>query len=263
MAFRLLSAPGEGVTLALLALAVPARADGTAGHGDAERTLKNLVNSPDVNRLMDDYFSQERRNRWAITCYVFLALMAVCLGFALVIALLERRAGPCPPPEKGPVQGFLESKLPEELRPSASGHVFSLSIESPTVVSEGLGDEPRSPPRLGNPMRECAKCGSTMTLQRVERVFRGGGIYYGKRMYFRCAGCGAEIMLRSLWRNTLIFAACIFWAMWVWWFVTFPDWTSGLLALFFGSFPLVLVLEIVTRIRYPRVRASCQIPTDH
>jgi hypothetical protein len=102
------------------------------------------------------------------------------------------------------------------------------------------------------PLRKCAKCGSIMPLIRIERVFINGLIPSGKRFYFQCANCGKEIKVRSVWRLMLTLPGCFLSALFFLIWFHEPNIWIFLFALLLGIYPLVLVFEVLTRIRYPK-----------
>jgi hypothetical protein len=92
-----------------------------------------------------------------------------------------------------------------------------------------------------------------MTLVRIENMFLNGLIPSGKRLYFQCVRCGKEIKVRSLWRNLLALPGCLIFVIVVSFFPFSFDWRVGLFVALLAYFPLVLLFEIITRIRYPSV----------
>ena len=107
---------------------------------------------------------------------------------------------------------------------------------------------------LEGPFRRCAKCGSVMPLVQIQRMFINGLIPSGKRFYFQCGNCGHRLKLRSLWRNMLGLVGCLFFAIFFILFLSDPGWMLGIFALILGMYPLMLLMEIVRRVRYPLVR---------
>jgi hypothetical protein len=116
---------------------------------------------------------------------------------------------------------------------------------------KGADDDGDSRIRLRGPFRQCAKCGSAMTLYLVENMFINGLIPSGKRFYFQCGSCGKQIKLRSLWRNLLAIPGCFFFVMLLALFVSSPNWWVGIFTAALALYPLTLLFEIVRRIRYP------------
>lgn len=134
------------------------------------------------------------------------------------------------------------------------GYVFSTGRRK--SLYEGADDDAGAAFRLRGPFRKCAKCGSGMTLYLVENMFINGLIPSGKRFYFQCVGCGKQLKLRSLWRNLLAIPGCFFFAMLVALFFYSPVWWLGIIVAVLAFYPLMLVLEIVRRIRYPLMEES-------
>jgi hypothetical protein len=115
------------------------------------------------------------------------------------------------------------------------------------------------------PTRRCAKCGSVMTMVLCEHVFINGLIASGKRMHFRCTACGKEIKLRSWGRLCLIALVCpfCFFMMFLAFYSMLSDperaFSSFLsivvlcFMLVLSVYPLALLSEIITRLRYKRL----------
>jgi hypothetical protein len=59
--------------------------------------------------------------------------------------------------------------------------------------------------------------------------------------------------VRSLWRNLLAIPGCFVFVIVCLGFASFHEWWAGILAAILAFFPLVLLFEIVTRIRYPSI----------
>src|SRR5262249_40996779 len=121
--------------------------------------------------------------------------------------------------------------------------------EKPNVAAEGgnfcCG--------LPGTRRRFAKCKATRTLFREEGIVINGVIPSGKRFYFQCRLCGKQIKVRSLWRNLLTLAGCLIFAQICALVASSPNWPAALLASLLAFFPLVLLFETITRIRYPSV----------
>ena len=138
------------------------------------------------------------------------------------------------------------------------GHIFPDTPVEP--LYKGSDNDVHPVPRPRWHFRTCAKCGSVMVLYLVENMFLHYVIPTGKRFYFRCGNCGKEIKVRSLWRNLLAIPGCLMFPAFCAYFVYEPRWTVGIVTAIFGVYPVLLLLEIITRIRYPTVvRDSAEV----
>jgi hypothetical protein len=131
------------------------------------------------------------------------------------------------------------------------GHVFARTPVK--LLSKGRDEDAHPAYRLQGPFRTCAKCSSVMALFREENVYLNGLIPTGTRYYFRCTQCGKEIKVRSLWRNLLALPGCFLFAIFLAVFLSSGGWAVGAFAAILALYPLMLGLEIATRIRYPSV----------
>jgi hypothetical protein len=129
----------------------------------------------------------------------------------------------------------------------------------PTVEDSEFPQFPNRSLNIGyqfrDPLRKCAKCKAVMLLVRVENMYLNGLIPSGRRFYFQCANCGKQIKVRSLWRNLLAIPGCIVFAIMLAVVWNYLDWWSGIFLLLLAIYPLTVLFEVITRIRYPTVMA--------
>jgi hypothetical protein len=120
--------------------------------------------------------------------------------------------------------------------------------------SSDAGEQARIYRAIGRPLRRCAKCGKAMYLSRRENMFFHGLIPSGQRIYFQCLGCDKEIKVRSSYRLLLAVPGCLMFALMFWALYPFESiWFLGFVVVL-GFYPLILVLELITRLRYPTIR---------
>jgi predicted RNA-binding Zn-ribbon protein involved in translation (DUF1610 family) len=129
------------------------------------------------------------------------------------------------------------------------GHVFSPA--PPASLYEGLDDDAPLASGLQGTLRRCAQCGSVMVLFRAENVYFKMIIPAGKRLYFQCVACGKVITVRSLWRILLAIPGCCLFLICAAVFTSFPNWYVGIVTALLAFYPLAVLFEIVTRLRYP------------
>jgi hypothetical protein len=101
-----------------------------------------------------------------------------------------------------------------------------------------------------------------MSLGLVENMTLNSLIPSGKRLYFHCSRCGKVIKVRSLWRNLLAIPGCFLFLILVVLFRYSPSWPVGIVAAILAIYPLTLVFEIATRVRYPSVETQDDVIVD-
>ncbi len=144
-----------------------------------------------------------------------------------------------------------------DARQCRCGHDFPTNTLVQTQGREEQPDELASEiPIGGRPLRRCAKCGATMAMHLCENMYLNGVIPSGKRMHFRCGMCGKQIKIRSLWRLCLIFLGCPIFVLMFWALYPFKEIYYLIFVLLLAMYPLALLSEFFTRIRYPRTEIN-------
>lgn len=108
----------------------------------------------------------------------------------------------------------------------------------------------------GEPTRTCARCGSPMAVCLRENVLLNGIFPTGQRIYFRCLACGKQIKIRNSWRLCLVSIGCLFFCAMFWCLFPFDRWPFAVFMLLLALYPATLVLEFITRMRYPKTGSN-------
>ena len=124
--------------------------------------------------------------------------------------------------------------------------------EGPPPVLMPLDRQTPSIQLSDQPTRRCPKCGSLMSMYHCEQIYHLLHVPEGKKMYYRCAVCRKEIMLRSAGRILLIALACPFFFLFFWLWLKYGGWGPLIFVVPLAIYPILLVSELVTRLRYAR-----------